>query len=118
MFRPPMFHGNRFQWSSRTARHRAPVPAALHGEGEAAAPRPPTAPQKVLLTRRELQVLRLVCEGSSNQVVADQLFLSKRTVDFHLKNVYSKLNVNNRVQALHEAARLGLISLQSTGSTV
>lgn len=118
-FRPPLIHADRSQTPSRTARHRAPVPAALRDEGgDANGPRQPTAPHDAPLTRREIQVLRLVCEGRSNQEVADQLFLSKRTVDFHLKNVYTKLGVNKRVQALHVATRRGLISLGNLGTQV
>ncbi len=66
-------------------------------------------PQAVKLTKREIQVLSLVIQGKSSQQVATELFLSKRTVDFHLANVYDKLRVSNRVQALNRATRLGLI---------
>lgn len=65
------------------------------------------------LTRRELEVLSLIIEGKSSKEVADLLFVSKRTVDFHLANIYNKLQVNNRVQAFRRAARLGLISLDT-----
>ena len=41
------------------------------------------------------------------------LFVSKRTVDFHLANVYDKLHVNNRVQAFRRATRLGLIPYEA-----
>jgi DNA-binding CsgD family transcriptional regulator len=61
------------------------------------------------LTRREIEVLKLVVQGMSSKKVADMLFVSKRTVDFHLANIYDKLHVSNRVQALNRATRLGLI---------
>lgn len=61
------------------------------------------------LTRREVEVLTLVIEGKSSKEVAELLFVSKRTVDFHLANIYDKLQVSNRVQAFRRAARLGLI---------
>ena len=61
------------------------------------------------LTRREAAVLGLVVRGLSSQQTADHLGLSKRTVDDHLSNVYSKLGVVNRVQALHAAVRLGVV---------
>jgi DNA-binding NarL/FixJ family response regulator len=67
--------------------------------------------RSVKLTRRELEVLSLVVEGKSSKDVADALFVSKRTVDFHLANIYDKLQVSNRVQAFRRATRLGLISL-------
>ena len=65
--------------------------------------------EPVKLTKREIEVLTLVIEGSSSKAVADKLFVSKRTVDFHLANIYDKLQVTNRVQAFRRAARLGLI---------
>lgn len=68
--------------------------------------------RSVKLTRREIEVLTLVIEGKSSQQVADHLFVSKRTVDFHLANIYSKLSVSNRVQAFREATRRGLIPYQ------
>jgi DNA-binding CsgD family transcriptional regulator len=71
--------------------------------------------QSVKLTRREVEVLTLVIEGKSSKEVADQLFVSKRTVDFHLANIYDKLNVTNRVQAFREATRRGLISFNLVG---
>lgn len=72
--------------------------------------------QSVKLTKREIEVLTLVIEGKSSKEVAEQLFVSKRTVDFHLANIYDKLNVTNRVQAFREATRRGLISFHIVGS--
>ena len=63
-----------------------------------------------VLTVREVQVLRLILEGRSSKEVAESLYLSKRTVDFHLARIYEKLNVTNRVQAIRRAAELGLVS--------
>jgi DNA-binding NarL/FixJ family response regulator len=71
--------------------------------------------QSVKLTKREVEVLTLVIEGKSSKEVAEQLFVSKRTVDFHLANIYDKLNVTNRVQAFREATRRGLISFNLIG---
>lgn len=65
---------------------------------------------KPMLTSRELEVLSLVIEGYSSKQVADMLFISKRTVDFHLDNIYGKLQVSNRMQALQKASRLGLLA--------
>jgi LuxR family transcriptional regulator, maltose regulon positive regulatory protein len=66
--------------------------------------------EKPLLTSRELEVLSLVIEGYSSKQVADMLFISKRTVDFHLDNIYGKLQVSNRMQALQKASRMGLLA--------
>lgn len=70
--------------------------------------------RSVRLTKRELEVLMLVVEGRSSKDVADVLYVSKRTVDFHLANIYDKLQVSNRVQAFRRATRLGLIPLEAT----
>ena len=67
------------------------------------------AAEPIKLTKREIEVLTLVIEGKSSKEVADMLYVSKRTVDFHLANIYDKLQVSNRVQAFRRAARLGLI---------
>ena len=69
------------------------------------------AKRGVRLTPREVEVLSLVAQGYSREA-ADVLFLSKRTVDFHLANIYDKLQVNNRVQAFRAATRLGLIPFE------
>ena len=61
------------------------------------------------LTRREAEVLTLIVRGASSKQVADRLFVSKRTVDFHLANIYQKLGAKNRLQALREATRRGLL---------
>jgi LuxR family maltose regulon positive regulatory protein len=61
------------------------------------------------LTKRESEILYLAGEGMSAQQIADLLFCSRRTVEFHLSNLYSKLNVSNRVQALRRAGALGLL---------
>lgn len=65
--------------------------------------------EPITLTRREVEILTLVVEGYSSKQVADLLFISKRTVDFHLDNVYGKLKVRNKMQALQRATKLGLL---------
>ncbi len=61
------------------------------------------------LTKREIEILSLIAQGHSSKEAADALYVSKRTVDFHLSNIYDKLQVNNRVQAYRAATRMGLI---------
>ncbi len=61
------------------------------------------------LTRREKEVLRLLCEGKSYRVIADQLFVSPNTVRFHLKNIYKKLHVNSKCEAVIKASREGIV---------
>jgi DNA-binding NarL/FixJ family response regulator len=59
------------------------------------------------LTPRETEVLRLVAEGLSNKEIAAALFLSLRTVKFHLVNIYGKLGVSTRTEAAIYALRHG-----------
>ena len=62
-----------------------------------------------MLTRRELEVLRLAARGNSNNEVAKMLWLSRETVKFHLANTYRKLGVANRQEAAKTAAERGLL---------
>ena len=61
------------------------------------------------LTRREMEVLRLVADGMSNQDIATTLVLSEHTVHRHVANVLGKLGVSSRTAAVAQAARLGLL---------
>lgn len=58
---------------------------------------------------RELEVLTLIADGKRNQEIADTLVVSINTVRYHTKNIYGKLNVNNRTQAVAKAQQLGLL---------
>ena len=60
---------------------------------------------------RELEVLRLAAKGYTYQEVADLLGLSVNTVGTHTRNVYRKLEVSSRSEAVYEAARLGLVNV-------
>ena len=62
------------------------------------------------LTERELFVLRLVASGASNQEIADKLSISVNTVKSHLKNILSKLQLENRTQAATYAMQHGLVT--------
>jgi DNA-binding CsgD family transcriptional regulator/GAF domain-containing protein len=61
------------------------------------------------LTRREIEVLNLVRKGHSNKQIADQLYISERTVKFHISSIFSKLYANNRIEAVNTAIRRGLL---------
>jgi len=63
-----------------------------------------------LLTRREVEVLRLVAEGLSNQTIATRLFVSDHTVHRHVANILNKLSVSTRAAAVAQAARRGILS--------
>ena len=71
----------------------------LRATGRTARPRDdPSALDR--LTPQELQVARFVAQGLSNPEVAAQLFLSRRTIDFHLRNVYAKLGISSRAELM------------------
>jgi LuxR family maltose regulon positive regulatory protein len=71
----------------------------------AKASRPPMQP----LSDREKEMLIFLGNGVSNKEMAQKMFVSENTVKFHLKNVYSKLGVANRLQAINMARQLGFI---------
>jgi NarL family two-component system response regulator LiaR len=68
-------------------------------------------PTEEPLTEREVEVLRLVARGLSNQKIADRLVVSERTVRTHVSNILDKLHLANRTEAALYALREGLASL-------
>jgi NarL family two-component system response regulator LiaR len=70
--------------------------------------------QDVLLTDREISVLRLVAQGCSNQDIADELAIREATVRTHVSHILSKLGLSSRTQAALYALRAGLVSLDET----
>ncbi|UTA67206.1 response regulator transcription factor [Emticicia sp. 21SJ11W-3] len=62
------------------------------------------------LSKRELEVLELMASGLSNQEIAGKLFVSLNTVKTHTSNVFEKLDVKRRTQAIEKARRLSLIA--------
>ncbi|MBJ2159517.1 response regulator transcription factor [Variovorax sp. IB41] len=75
-------------------------------------PRAEPAPRSVpaLLSPRELKVLRLIAQGWSNRQIAEAVYLSVNTIEFHAKSIYRKLAVKSRTQAVHEATQHGLLN--------
>jgi DNA-binding NarL/FixJ family response regulator len=63
------------------------------------------------LSEREIEVLSLIAAGNSNKLVADQLAISEDTVKGHVKNILSKLGVNDRTHAVTAALKRGIIEL-------
>jgi DNA-binding NarL/FixJ family response regulator len=61
------------------------------------------------LSRRELEVVRLLAVGRTNREIAKDLFLSSRTVDMHVRNILRKLDCRSRVEAAHRAGEMGLL---------
>jgi two-component system NarL family response regulator len=67
--------------------------------------------QQPTLTAREVEVLELVYRGQRNKEIASSLAISEETVRVHLKNIFSKLGVNDRTGAVNVALRRGIIHL-------
>jgi LuxR family maltose regulon positive regulatory protein len=61
------------------------------------------------LSQRELEVLQLIAEGLSNREIGDRLYLALNTVKTHTRNIYSKLGVRSRTQAVSKARAMGLM---------
>jgi len=61
------------------------------------------------LTRREVEVLRLMAEGSGNKQIAARLGISDHTVKFHISSILAKLSVSSRTEAVTQGIRMGLI---------
>jgi LuxR family maltose regulon positive regulatory protein len=68
------------------------------------------------ITARELEVLRLIAVGLSNKEIADELFISVSTVKRHITNLYGKLGVSTRTEALQRARQLALLN-RSAGAS-
>ena len=66
-------------------------------------------PEDIDLSSREIEVLDNIAKGYSNQEIADKLFVSLNTVKTHTNNIYSKLNVKRRTQAIEIARKLKII---------
>ena len=62
------------------------------------------------LTRRELEVLRLLVRGLSNREIAEELVISRRTAGSHVEHIYTKIGASNRAQASLFAMRHGLMA--------
>jgi two-component system response regulator DegU len=64
------------------------------------------------LTPRELEVLALIAEGQGNKEIAAGLAISEKTVKNHVSNIFSKLHVYDRTQAMLYAIRAGLVKVE------
>lgn len=73
----------------------------------------PEQPSSDLLTEREIELLNQVALGLPNKAIAQELTISENTVKYHMKNILSKLNVNNRTEAVAHGIRAGLINPES-----
>ena len=83
---------------------------AVEGEAKKKSVELPSVPGLVeALSRRELEVVKLLAQGCSDKVISEALVISPQTVHKHLKNIYGKLGVHNRTEAVIRSQALGLI---------
>ena len=82
--------------------------AALQEQARSLPTKAPAYPDG--LTQREVEVLRLIAAGKSNQEIAEELFISPHTVIRHVSNIYAKTGSSNRAEAATYANRRGLVS--------
>lgn len=85
------------------------LPLRTPKAADEAAPAASTSEPDVGLTPREAEILRLVADGMSNREIANQVFLSRHTVESHVKRIYRKLAVSSRMMAVREARARGMI---------
>ena len=76
---------------------------------------PGSAVQSNDLSEREMEILRLAARGMNNQEIANNLFLSRRTVQSHLANIFRKMNVGSRTEATLQAFARGWLTLDDIG---
>lgn len=65
--------------------------------------------EKNILSARELEILALVAQGLSNKEIAEKTFISRHTVECHIKHIYRKLSVSSRAKAINTARNIGLL---------
>lgn len=78
-------------------------------------PRRELPPTEEPLTEREVEILKLVAQGLSNQAIADRLVISERTARTHISHILDKLHLANRTQAALYALRQGIARLDEEG---
>jgi DNA-binding CsgD family transcriptional regulator len=94
---PNLFEAMPFERNARTVPPGAPVHTGL------------AAIEKLGLSKRELEVLDLMAKGLSNQEIANSLFVSVNTIKTHSANLYVKLDVRRRTQAIQKAKELAIL---------
>ena len=91
----------------RESRTQAAPPPALERHG--------SAPSIQALTAREIEVLRLMAQGKTNQQIAEELVVSKATIKVHVRHIVLKLEVSDRIQAVLRAIEMGLVVPKAGG---
>jgi two-component system, NarL family, response regulator LiaR len=95
--------GSRLIADKRDVVHAEPTPVVTPTIDHAAM-------RRVGISEREMEVLKLIAEGLSNQEIADKLFISLPTVKSHSSSLFAKLEVKRRTEAVHKAKSLRIIA--------
>jgi LuxR family maltose regulon positive regulatory protein len=97
--------------SDRVKTYARKLLAAFPTDRSAVSPMPAISSDQLIepLSKRELEILRLIDEGCSNQEIADLLVITLHTVKKHSSNIFTKLGVTSRTQAVARARQLGLL---------
>lgn len=88
--------------------HKKPEISAVQPDASVPVPNEKALAERNI-TAREYEVLQLIAEGLSNQEIAERLFLSLNTVKTHTSNLFAKLDVQRRTQAIQKAKELGIL---------
>ncbi|MEO6398529.1 MAG: LuxR C-terminal-related transcriptional regulator [Tepidiformaceae bacterium] len=110
----PTFHGSLGKLAAEVLSMVEAVPAATTESRSVEGPHEQTARPETILTRREVEVVRLIAAGRSNQEVAALLVISLNTVERHVTNLYGKINARNRADATVYALQHGLAMARPT----
>ncbi len=97
-----------WRWNYTRKRHLAPE-SPLLPDSAVNTPNAAVAIARLGLTPREVEVLQHMSKGLSNQEIADAMFVSLNTVKTHISNVFSKLDVQRRTQAIQKVKSMGLL---------
>ena len=105
---PPAAMGIAIRQVARGEQYLSPsLAAAILEQRQAAAPLTESETSTIeTLTEREREILNLLAQGRSNKMIASQLYLSVRTVEGHLANIYSRLGVHSRTEAMLMAVKI------------
>ena len=74
--------------------------------------------EKEVLSPREVEILRLASRGMSNKEIADKLYLSVRTIKAHLTNIFNKMGVGSRIDAIIKGLKEGLITIDESSLNI
>lgn len=106
LLRKAVSSGSALDYAARLLSSMGQAPAKIYPSPE---PDPGIEPLIEPLSERELQVLALIASGASNREISEELVLALGTVKKHINNIFGKLNVNSRTQAVARARQLNLL---------